>query len=49
MADNKHRGPTLDSFLEEEGVFVELQVKAIKEVIASQLAEAMRERKLSKL
>jgi antitoxin HicB len=48
MADNPHRGSTLDSFLEEEGVLVEFQAKAIKEVIAWQLAEAMRERKLSK-
>ena len=44
MAENKHRGPTLDSFLEEEGVLAEFQAKAIKEVIAWQLAEAMRER-----
>lgn len=48
MAENNHRGPTLDSYLEEEGVFGEFQAKAIKEVIAWQLAEAMRERKLSK-
>ena len=48
MADNKLRGPTLDSFLEEEGVLAEFQAKAIKEVIAWQLAEAMKERKLSK-
>ena len=48
MADNKHRGPTLDSFLEEEGVLAEFQARAIKEVIAWQLAEAMKERKLTK-
>ena len=48
MAENKHRGPTLDSFLKEEGVLAEFQAKAIKEVIAWQLSEAMRERKLSK-
>ncbi len=48
MAENRHRGSTLDSFLEEEGVLEEFQAKAIKEVIAWQLAEAMRERKLSK-
>jgi antitoxin HicB len=47
MADNRHRGSTLDSFLEEEGVLAEFQAKAIKEVIAWQLAEAMRERKIS--
>jgi predicted transcriptional regulator len=48
LADNPHRGSTLDSFLEEEGGLAEFQAKAIKEVIAWQLAEAMRERKLSK-
>lgn len=48
MAENKHRGSTLDSFLENEGVLPEFQAKAIKEVIAWQLAEAMRDRKLSK-
>nr|WP_181717941.1 XRE family transcriptional regulator [Sphingomonas sp.]QJS06623.1 transcriptional regulator, Fis family [Sphingomonas sp.] len=48
MADNKHRGPTLDSFLEDEGALGEFQARAIKEVIAWQLADAMKERKLSK-
>ncbi len=48
MADNRHKGSTLESFLEEEGVLAEFQAKAIKEVIAWQLAEAMRERGLSK-
>lgn len=48
MADNKHRGSTLDSFLESEGVLGEFQAQAIKEVIAWQLAEAMRERKMTK-
>jgi predicted transcriptional regulator len=48
MADNRHRGSTLDSFLEEEGVLAEFQAKAIKEVIAWQLAEAMREQGLSR-
>lgn len=48
MADNPHRGSTLDSFLEEEGVLAEFKLKAIKEVIAWQLAEAMREQGLSK-
>jgi antitoxin HicB len=48
MADNKHRGWTLDSFLEIEGVLAEFQAKAIKEVIAWQLADAMKERGLTK-
>jgi hypothetical protein len=48
MADNKHKGSSLDSFLDEEGVLGEFQGQAIKEVIAWQLGEAMRERKLSR-
>lgn len=48
MAKNKHRGSTLDSFLEAEGTLGEFQAQAIKEVIAWQLAEAMKDRKLSK-
>ncbi|MDT8316056.1 Fis family transcriptional regulator [Roseomonas mucosa] len=48
MADNKHKGSSLDSFLEGEGLLVEFQGKAIKEVIAYQLGEAMKERGLSK-
>lgn len=48
MADNKHRGSTLDSFLEEDGVLAEFQAKAIKEVIAWQLTEAMKDRKITK-
>lgn len=45
---NPHRGSSLDDFLEEEGVLPEFQARAIKEVIAWQLAEAMKERGLSK-
>ena len=48
MANNTHRGSALDSFLEQEGVLGEFQARAIKEVIAWQLAEAMRDRKLTK-
>lgn len=45
---NKHVGSSLDSFLIEDGTLGEFQAKAIKEVIAWQLGEAMKERKLSK-
>jgi predicted XRE-type DNA-binding protein len=48
MVRNKHRGSRLDEFLAQEGVLEEFQAKAIKEVVAWQLGEAMRERKLSK-
>ena len=45
---NKHKGSSLDSFLEEEGVLGEFQAIAIKEVVAWQLAEAMKEKNISK-
>jgi hypothetical protein len=41
-------GSTIDDFMKEEGIFEEAQAQAIKEVIALQLAEAMKERKISK-
>ena len=44
----KHMGSSLDSFLKEEGIFEETQTQAIKEVIAWQLAEAMKKQKISK-
>ncbi len=48
MADNPHRGSTLDSFLETEGMLEEFQARAIKEVIAWQLLAAMKEQKISR-
>jgi antitoxin HicB len=39
---------TLDDFLKEEGIYDEVLAEAIKAVIALQLREAMRERKLTK-
>lgn len=44
----KHRGSTLESFLEEEGILEETTVRAIKSVIAWQLAEEMRKKKITK-
>jgi len=44
----KHMGSSLDSFLKEEGIFEEAQAQAIKEVVAWQLAEAMKKKKISK-
>ena len=44
----KHMGSTLDDFLKEEGTFDEAQTQAIKEVVAWQLAAAMKSRTLSK-
>ena len=48
MSKNPHIGSSLDDFLAEEGVLEEFQAQAIKEVIAWQLAQAMKERRISK-
>ena len=44
----EHMGSSLDDFLKQEGDFDEAQAQAIKEVVAWQLAEAMKERELSR-
>ena len=41
-------GSSIDAFLKEEGVFEEAQTLAIKEVVAWQLAEAMKKNRISK-
>jgi antitoxin HicB len=44
----KHLGSSIDDFLKEEGIFEEAQAQAIKEVVAWQLAQAMKKKKISK-
>lgn len=44
----KHIGSSIDDFLKEEGIFEEVQAQAIKEVVAWQLAEAMKKKHISK-
>jgi predicted XRE-type DNA-binding protein len=44
----KNMGSSIDDFLKGEGIFEEAQAEAIKEVVAWQLAEAMKQRKISK-
>jgi hypothetical protein len=44
----KQMGSSLDDFLREEGIFEEAQTQAVKEVVAWQLAQAMKEKKISK-
>ncbi len=44
----KHMGSGIDDFLREEGIFEEAQTQAVKEVVAWQLAEAMKKKKISK-
>ena len=41
-------GSSIDDFMKEEGILEEAQTQAIKEVVAWQLAEAMKEKKISK-
>ena len=47
-ATTPHLGSSLDDFLREEGILEQTQTRAIKEVIAWQLAQAMQEQSLSK-
>ena len=44
----KHMGSSVDDFLKEEGIFEEAQAQAVKEVVAWQLAEAMKKKNISK-
>ena len=44
----KHMGTSIDDFLKEEGIFEEAQARAVKEVVAWQLAQAMKKKKISK-
>jgi len=41
-------GSSIDDFLKEEGIFEAAQAQAVKEVVAWQLAEAMKKKKISK-
>jgi antitoxin HicB len=49
VKSNKHRGPTLESFLEEEGVKGELKAVAIKERIAFQFSQAIKKKRITKV
>ena len=44
----KHMGSSIDDFLKEESIFEEAQAQAVKEVVAWQLAEAMKKKKISR-
>ena len=46
--NKKHMGSSIDDFLKEEGIFEEAQAQAVKEVVAWQLAKAMKKKKISK-
>jgi predicted XRE-type DNA-binding protein len=44
----KHTGSSIDDFMKQEGILEETQAQAIKEVVAWQLAEAMKRKRISK-
>jgi antitoxin HicB len=44
----KNIGSTFDSFLREEGLYEEVSATAIKRVVARQVGEAMKQKKLTK-
>jgi len=44
----KNMGSGIDEFLKEEGIFEEAQAQAVKEVVAWQLTEAMKKKRISK-
>jgi hypothetical protein len=44
----KHMGSSIDDFLKGEGIFEAAQAQAIKELVAWQLAKAMKKKKISK-
>jgi antitoxin HicB len=48
MTRNKHRGPTLDSFLIAEGIHEELKATVAKEAISWQLQQAMKKKRITK-
>ena len=44
----KNLGSSMDDFLKKESIFAEAQAQAIREVVAWQVAKAMKKRKISK-
>ena len=45
---NRHRGSTFESFLKEEGILAEVQERAIRRMLARELARKMRDEALTK-
>ncbi len=48
MKKNPHVGSSLDDFLREEGILEQTRAAALKDVIAWQVQQAMRKKKISK-
>jgi antitoxin HicB len=47
MTTNKHIGPSFDDFLKEKGILEEVELAAIKKVIAKQVAQEMKKKKFA--
>ena len=45
---NPHIGQSFDEFLDEQGLLEEAELRALKEMLADQIRQAMSEKKLSK-
>jgi hypothetical protein len=45
---NRHRGSTFEAFLKEEGILAEVQERAIRRMLARELARKMRDEDLTK-
>jgi antitoxin HicB len=48
MSKNKHLGSSFDDFLREEGIFEEVALRAAKKLVAFQLLNEMKRKKISK-
>lgn len=46
---NPHAGSSFDDFLKEDGIFEEVQARALKRALAEQLIDSMQSGKLSKV
>ena len=46
---NPHAGSSFDEFLKEDGIFEEVQARALKRALAEQLADAMQSGNLNKV
>ncbi len=49
MKRNTHQGSDFDDFLKEEGIYEDVEAAAVKKVIATMLAEAMKAENISKV
>ena len=47
--NNPHAGSSFDDFLKEEGIFDEVQARALKRALAEQIAEGMDAARLTKI